>query len=87
MSTTADYSPKNPYTEGLKQLRAAATAGESFEEQRYKAERMRALMATREALDAAEAPTPRLTAAQLSEFAPPDIYAAGLAALRAKERK
>lgn len=47
---------------------------------------LRARAATRAALDA-EVSTSRLTTAELSEFAPPDIYAAGLKALQMKETR
>ena len=76
----------NPYEGALAVMRAAtATAASTFEEA-WKSDRLRATSATRAALDAA-GPMPRLTAAEAAEFAPPDPYAPGLAALREGEAR
>jgi hypothetical protein len=86
------YAPPDGYREGLKALRAAeATAHLSPEarlkasEDEYKRQRTEEFARTRAALDAAE-PEPRLTAAELSDYAPPDPYKAGLDKMRREGR-
>ena len=72
--------PPDPYTEGLQRLRAATAAPAETFEDRYKAERLRELYQTRAALDA-EAPRPRMTAAEeaaLAAYRAPNPYASVL---------
>jgi hypothetical protein len=79
--------PPDPYAEGLKRLRATAeTLAPTFEDA-WKAARRDALAAEYANHAARAEPTrlPRLTAAQLAQYAPPDIYAAGIKALQSKE--
>jgi Ser/Thr protein kinase RdoA (MazF antagonist) len=76
------YAAPDPYERELKQLKAAAATSESTFAERYAADRLASAMAMRAALDAEE---PRLAAAELA--APPDSYAAGIEALRAKESR
>jgi hypothetical protein len=76
----------NGYKVGLAALRAAASTPASTFEDQYKANRQREVMATRRTLDA-ETPEPRMTAAELAEFAPPDVYEAGIKALQEKKRR
>ena len=74
----------DPYESGLKKLRAAAATLSTFEAD-YKAARMRELEAMRDKLDSEQPErAPRLTAAELSQYSPPDPYREGLEALRAK---
>jgi len=85
-ATATDYAPPDPCTEPLKQLRAAATAApEQTFEDRWKADRLRAMNATRAVLDANPVSIPRLTAAERAElaaYAPPDGYGLALKALK-----
>lgn len=76
------------YAAALAKLRAANATPESTFADRYAAERTRALddEHARHAARLAERPTPRLTAAELSTYAPPNGYAAGLAALKKEKR-
>src|SRR5688572_13511977 len=74
-----DFAPPDPYALALA-ARAASehqTPATQFED-RYKAERLRALAAEHAEFDARKAPAPRLTAAQLAPYEPPDTYKAGL---------
>ncbi|MGB2710116.1 MAG: hypothetical protein WBC33_01260 [Conexibacter sp.] len=74
-----------PYDVGIAALRAASATPEGFEDD-YKRQGTAAFNRTRAALDAEEAPAPaRLTAAELSIYAPPDIFAEGIRKLREKE--
>ena len=69
--------PADPYQDDLAKLRAASRPALSTFEEQYKQERLVDLEVTRMALD--DEPTaPRLTAAELSSYAPPDGYAAAL---------
>jgi len=80
----------NPYEHGLKTLRAATATPLSTFEDRWKADRLREVTATRTALDAEVASVPRMTAAEKAElaaFTPPNPYEAGIKALRAKETR
>jgi hypothetical protein len=81
-----DYAPPNAYERELKTLRAAtATHGSRFED-RYGADRLRDIEATRAALDAEER-APHLTAAELAEFRAPNPYAAVIEALQEKKTR
>jgi len=79
-----DCTPPNPYTHGLTALRAATATPESTFEDRWKAERLAALSTEHRDIAAsiAAAPQPRLTAAQVAEFAPPNSYQVALAAMK-----
>jgi hypothetical protein len=78
-----DYRPPDPYERGIAALRAA-TSTSSFEDT-YKVERLRALEAEyRRAEEELRDDRPDLT--DLSEYAAPDPYAAGLKALREARR-
>jgi len=84
-----NYAPPDPYAAGLAQLRAAtATPLSTFEDQ-YKASRLRELAAEydRAAAHLEVNPSPRLTAAEATEYAAPNPYEAGLKALRAKKTR
>jgi hypothetical protein len=63
---------------------AAVSADPSFEDT-FKADRLRALEATRRALDEAP-PVERLTDAQRNAYRPPDPYIAGLRKLQETRR-
>jgi hypothetical protein len=87
MAAAAVAAP-DPYEQGLKKLRAASSTPERDFEDAYKQSRLADLdaEARRRAL-AAEEPEARMTTAELSAYAPPDAYEAGLKALRAKEQR
>jgi hypothetical protein len=82
-----DFTPVDPYAEGLKRLRAATlTPAQEFAE-RYAAEGLAALAAEYDEVAALRAahearqttPKPRvLSAAELAAYEPPDPYAEGL---------
>ncbi len=86
-NTVNDYTPPDAYGPALKALREATATPMSRFEDRYRAERTKELSDSRAASAAASAaltPTKRarLTAAQAAKYAPPDPYAAGLAAMK-----
>lgn len=76
----------NAWDHDLAALRAATSTPESTFEEKLKADRMRAVTATRAALDA-ESPAPRLTTAELSAFTAPDPYRDGLSKLRERDAR
>jgi len=82
----AAYSAPDPYAAGLKKIRAATAPTTTFETE-FKALRQRAVIATRDALDAhlPASSMPRLTTAELRAFTPPDPYAEGLVKMRRKK--
>ena len=74
-----DYTPTaDPYRDDLAKLRAASPPALSTFEEAYKAARLTDLEETRKALDAEDLKPARLTAAELSEYTPPNGYAAAL---------
>jgi hypothetical protein len=78
----------DPYESGLKKLRTAHATAESTFAADYRQRGLRDLQAMRDKLDAEQPErAPRLTAAELSQYAPPDPYAAGLKALREREKR
>jgi hypothetical protein len=81
-----EFEPPKAYERDVRQMRAASATDLSRFEVDYKASRLRELAAEYAEIDAhLEAnPSPRLTAAELAEYAPPDPYEAGIKALRAK---
>jgi hypothetical protein len=83
VTTAEDYN--NPYAADLAKLRAAAATPLSTFEDQFKAARLHDVEKTRAALDAKE-PQPRITAAELAEYAPPDPYKAGLDKMRSEGR-
>lgn len=85
-----NYTPQDPYADGLKKLRAASATSASRFEDEYKAARLRefeaeyARLATLRAAHAARlAATPH---ADLESYAPPDPYRAGLDKMRSEKR-
>jgi hypothetical protein len=76
----------DPYAAPLAAMRAAAATPLRKFEDDFKAARLAGLEATRTAL-AADEPEARVGAVELAAYAPPDPYAAGLKALRAKETR
>ena len=91
---TFDGTSPNSYEVGLADLRAAAstpsTPESRFAEQ-YQAERRKEFEQDERDLNVvdehiAATPLPRLTDAELEEFAPPDPYAPGIKALREARR-
>jgi hypothetical protein len=85
-----DAAAPNPYTVGLAKLRADSATPERDFEDRYKAARLRDLAAEsarrHPTAPVAQSGSPwRSRMAELSAYAPPDAYAAGLKVLRAKE--
>jgi hypothetical protein len=84
---TNTYAPPDAYARPLAELRFAAAPLSTFERD-YRAARRRDVMATRATLNESnESPFATRTAAELSAYAPPDSYAAGLKALRTRERR
>lgn len=77
----------DPYAVGIAAMRAAAAPPESTFEDKWKAERMAEAMATRAALDAHIPESRIVTLSVADRFPAPDPYAAGIAALRAKETR
>lgn len=83
------YAPPDPYA-GISALRAATATPEQTFEERWKADRLRALTAEHTRLEALIAASPRMTAAgeaDRAKYTPPDPYAAGIKALREKEAR
>ena len=77
--TMTAYTPRNSYAEGLKKLRAANSTPESIFEDRYKAERLRALQAEYIQMAEWRAARPNrrvMTADELKPFEPPNPYRA-----------
>ena len=87
--TFAAAEAPDPYEGGLAQLRAAAATDRSRFEDEWKAKRLAALEAehARTAAHIEATPSPRLTTAELSEFAAPDPYREGLQALKLRSGK
>jgi hypothetical protein len=82
------YEPPDSYAPHLARLRAAAATPESRFAERYKAERLRALELeyAAAALRAAQEPEPRITAAPLAKYAPPNGYKIALDKLKETRR-
>jgi hypothetical protein len=83
----ADYAPPDPFTRELAVLKAASATPLSTFEDEYKASRREALATESHQRDDhfAAHPSPRLTLAELADYAAPDPYAAGIKALQLKE--
>ena len=73
-----DFRPPDSYAPALARIRAATMTPEREFAERYAAERLAAFDAERGEME----PLPRLTAAELGEFAAPDPYALALATLK-----
>lgn len=89
-AATNPYTPPDAYGPGLAKMRAANATPESRFEDEYKERRLAELEREHAASTARVAAVPRMTAAEeaeLARYAPPDPYAAGLAALREKKAR
>jgi hypothetical protein len=86
-SEQEDFTPPDAFAADIIKRREAEPTPESRFAEQYKAARLRELDAEHAEIDAsiAAAPQPRLTAAELAEWDPPDPYAAGIKALQLKE--
>lgn len=80
------YEAPNSYDREISAMRAASATPEQDFEKQWKAERTLEIEQTHAALDAEEL-QPRMTAAELAEYAPPDPYAAGIKALQQRETR
>lgn len=84
-----NYAPPDSYGPAIAQLHTAEgrTAEQTFADE-WAAKRRRELDAEHAEIDAhiAATPAPRLTAAELAAYTPPDPYAAGIKALKEKSR-
>jgi hypothetical protein len=89
-NSMTDDSPMDAYGPALKALREATATPESRLEDQWKTDRLRELdieykhVAT---IRAAQPQRPRLTAAELAKYTPPDPFAEGIKALQAKENR
>ena len=82
-----DYTPPNSYGPAL-QARATSATPESRFVERYKAERRRDLQNeyAAAALRTAQQPAPRLTAAELASYVPPDPFDEPLKRMKKEQR-
>ena len=86
MRAAGSFPVPDPYATALAAMRAASNT--DFDAS-WKADRHAALTAEHRRLDAhltARPSPPRLTAAEVKSYAPPDPYAAGIAAMRSERR-
>jgi hypothetical protein len=88
--TLESFAPPDAYQKGLEALRAAASRStEPNFEDGWKAERARELQAQRDRMTAhvaAHPAPPRLTTAEVNNYAPPDPYKADLDKMRSERR-
>lgn len=90
MTDLSKYQPVDPYAAELAELRAASATPMSRFEERWASERTSEIAKEHAAFTtfrAAQAPTPRTTAAELARYEAPCPYSAELKALRAKEAR
>ena len=84
-SADAEYSAPDPYAAAIAKLRSATSTPESRFEDQWKTERFAEVKRFSAELDA-EDPMPRLSDDDLKAYRPPDVYEAGLRALRESGR-